>query len=398
MEKQADLREYQYLLPADRIALYPLPERDQSKLLVYQNGKIIHSHFYEIDTYLPANSILFFNDTKVIPARLRFQKQTGAMIEIFLLNPVAPSSLVSVSMEAKGSSRWHVVIGNAKRWPVEQSLDKLANEINLKATCIDRENGIVEFNWHPSHLSFAEVIAATGATPLPPYLKREDEASDRERYQTIYSKKEGAVAAPTAGLHFTTRVFEVLSKKNISTDFLTLHVSAGTFQPIKTENIKAHYMHAEQLVISKSNLENLVVANRKRIAVGTTSLRTLESLYWYGVKLQDDPAAEFTIRQDDPIRIQTKLNCLQAFENVLKKLDRDRMTELRGETSIYIYPGYRIRTVDAIITNFHQPGSTLMLLIATMVGEDWKRIYQEALANDYRFLSYGDSSLLFTKS
>jgi S-adenosylmethionine:tRNA ribosyltransferase-isomerase len=398
MEQQSDLREYQYPLPTDRIALYPLPERDQSKLLVYKEGEIIHSHFYEIDKFLTANSILFFNDTKVIPARLLFQKQTGATIEIFLLNPLTPSPLVSISMEAKRSSRWQVVIGNAKRWPVEQSLDKQVNEINLQATCIDRENGIVEFSWEPVHLSFAEVIAATGATPLPPYLKREAEASDRERYQTIYSKKEGAVAAPTAGLHFTTRVFAALAQKNISTDFLTLHVSAGTFQPIKTENITAHHMHAEQLVISKSNLENLVGANGKIIAVGTTSVRTLESLYWYGVKLKNDPDAEFIIFQEDPIRIQTKLTSLQAFGNVLEKLNRDRETELRGETSIYIYPGYRIRTVDAIITNFHQPGSTLMLLIATLVGEDWKKIYQEALANDYRFLSYGDSSLLFTKS
>ena len=264
---------------------------------------------------------------------------------------------------------------------------------------IDKEKGIVKFSWSPESLTFAEIISKTGATPLPPYLKREVEASDRERYQTVYSKNEGAVAAPTAGLHFTNNVFASLKSKNIETDFLTLHVSAGTFQPVKVENALDHIMHAEQIVISKSTIENLLEGNRKTIAVGTTSLRTLESLYWYGVMLQANPDAEFIINQDRPyLKDQIEMEFSQAIEKVYAKMERDQVNELIGETSIYIIPGYTFKSCEALITNFHQPGSTLMLLVAAFVGTDWKEIYEQALQENYRFLSFGDSSLLFRLS
>ncbi|MCA4900389.1 MAG: S-adenosylmethionine:tRNA ribosyltransferase-isomerase [Bacteroidota bacterium] len=392
-----NINEYKYDLPQERIALYPLEQRDHSKLLVYRQANISHQHFYELSQFLPEGATLFFNDTKVIPARLLFQKETGATIELFLLNPLQPSPLVAVSMEARGSSQWHVAIGNAKRWTDGQPLTLHLGEGKLTAKLVDKEKGIANFSWTPESLSFAEVVSLAGATPLPPYLKREVEASDRERYQTIYSKKEGAVAAPTAGLHFTDRVFEDLKRKNIQTDFLTLHVSAGTFQPVKVENAMDHPMHAEQMVVSKSNLQNLVNCQGMIVAVGTTSLRTLESLYWYGVKLEYNQHADFIIEQNEPYQNQGKLSFKAAVQNVLAKLDRDQSVQLIGETSIYIVPGYEIKSCDAIITNFHQPGSTLMLLVAAFVGPDWKKIYGQALNNGYRFLSYGDSSLLFRK-
>lgn len=395
-----DINDYKYNLPQERIALYPLAERDQSKLLVYKENQITHSHFHQLYQFLPENSILFFNDTKVIPARLLFQKDTGAEIEIFLLNPVSPSPIVAIAMEARSSAQWHVVVGNAKRWTEGKSLVKKIGDIIFTANYIDPEKSIVQFYWTPESFTFAEIVSIGGATPLPPYLKREVEASDRERYQTIYSKKEGAVAAPTAGLHFTDRVFAKLKTKNIATDFVMLHVSSGTFQPVKVEDATEHIMHSEQVVISKTNLENLINGDRKIIAVGTTSLRTLESLYWYGVKLHSNPEAEFTISQEDPYVNNFKnknqnLSRKEAFENVLKKMNRDGTDLLLGETSIYLMPGYLFRTADALITNFHQPSSTLMLLVAAFIGDDWKRVYQQAIENEYRFLSYGDSSLLF---
>jgi S-adenosylmethionine:tRNA ribosyltransferase-isomerase len=396
---ELNINEYKYNLPQEKIALYPLAERDQSKLLIYRDKKITHSHFHQLDQFLPGNSILFFNDTKVIPARLHFQKDTGAGIEIFLLNPVSPSPLVAVAMEAQGSSQWHVVVGNAKRWTEGMALVKKTNDIELTASYIDKEKQIVQFEWSPPNLSFAEIISRTGATPLPPYLKRKVEASDRERYQTVYSKKEGAVAAPTAGLHFTDRVFAKLKTKNIATDFLTLHVSAGTFQPVKADNALEHTMHAEQMVISKNNLRNLLKDDRMIVAVGTTSLRTMESLYWYGVKLKQNPKAEFVIDQNDPYQpSQPKLSKKESIEIILEKMEKDDIDTLLGKTSIYVVPGYQFKTCEALITNFHQPGSTLMLLVAAFVGDDWKKVYQQAFENNYRFLSYGDSSLLFRRN
>lgn len=389
-----DINQYKYDLPADRIALHPLAERDHSNLLVYREGNITHDRFHQLSQHLPENSILFFNNTKVIPARLHFVKDTGALIEIFLLHPIAPSPIVALAMEATGQAQWQVVIGNAKRWN-GQTLTRESGTTKLNVNLINREQSIVSFDWEPREKTFAEVISSLGVTPLPPYLKREVEASDRERYQTIYSKHDGAVAAPTAGLHFTDRVFKSLSEKKIQTDFVTLHVSAGTFQPVKVENAWEHVMHQEQIHITKANVLNLLQRDRTIVAVGTTSLRTLESLYWYGVKLETDPAAEFFIGQRDPYVDSKAVPREKAFENVWKKMERDGVDTIQGETAIYLIPGYRFQTADALITNFHQPGSTLMLLIAAFIGEDWRKVYQQALDNNYRFLSYGDSSLLY---
>ena len=387
-----DVNRFLYTLPEERIAQYPLVQRDQSKLLVYNQGTIQHEKFYDLVSFLPENASLFFNETKVIPARLQFQKETGAQIEIFLLHPVKPSALLIEAMQASGSCSWKCAIGNLKRWPENVSLIKHTQSFSLKASLKDRENGIVEFNWTDSN-SFAEILRLTGETPLPPYVKRKAEQTDKETYQTIYSNYEGAVAAPTAGLHFTPAVFESLTKKNIKRHFLTLHVSAGTFQPIKVQDAFEHTMHMEQIVISRETIENLL-GSKYVIAVGTTSLRTLESLYWYGVKLIRDPSAAFHISQQDPYDLQQQISKSAALKEVLRFMDFNKKNSITGETSIYIVPGYTFKICQALITNFHQPGSTLMLLIAALIGEDWKRVYEEALLNEYRFLSYGDSSLL----
>lgn len=391
---QLDVNEFTYTLPPERIAQYPLAERDHSKLLVYDKGVIAHQKFYNIAEFLPEKSSLFFNETKVIPARLHFYKATGAAIEIFLLNPVKPSVLLIESMQAYHSCTWKCVIGNLKRW-TNQPLLKNINGITLEALLVKREEGIVQFSWGSSH-TFAEILGFIGETPLPPYLKRKVEDADKERYQTVYSSQEGAVAAPTAGLHFTPSVFELLKKKNIRTSFLTLHVSAGTFQPIKAQNAFEHTMHKEQLVVSRQNVEALLKSTFVT-AVGTTSLRTLESLYWFGVKLWKNPQATFEITQEEiyiPQRLPSPLESLRA---ILIYMDQHKKETLIGETSIFIVPGYVFKICHALITNFHQPRSTLILLIASFIGDDWKKVYEEALMNDYRFLSYGDSSLLIGK-
>lgn len=396
MDKEILIKDYSYALPAERIALFPLPERDQSKLLVYKKGKIDHSTFKQLATFLPAKSTLFFNNTRVIPARLQFQKETGATVELFLLNPVWPSTLVQQAMESRHSNRWVCTIGNLKRWPKDIVLSKTINDYTLSATLIDREAGIVEFHWNPSDMSFAEIISQTGLTPLPPYLKRPAEESDRVRYQTVYSNQDGAVAAPTAGLHFTDSMLNEIKSEGHQIEFLTLHVSAGTFQPVKVENALAHPMHSEQVIITYDNLKKLISADFT-IAVGTTSMRTLESLYWYGVKLSRNPQEVFEISQFDAYELSAVISKAKALEFILKKMENQNLDSMTGETSIMIMPGYDFKVVDALITNFHQPGSTLMLLVAAFVGSDWKAIYNEALTNDYRFLSYGDSSLLFKK-
>lgn len=397
MEKEILIKDYWYELPPDRIALYPLPERDQSRLLVYKPGRIEHTRFTSLPLLLPDNSTLFLNNTRVIPARLHFQKETGATIELFLLNPVSPGPLVQLAMEAKQSNRWVCTIGNLKRWQVGSKLIKRIGELTLTATLIDRQAGIVEFNWNSSELSFAEIIVKTGLTPLPPYIKREAEESDRLRYQTVYSNLDGAVAAPTAGLHFTNTVLEELKNLGHKIEFLTLHVSAGTFQPVKVENATEHPMHSEQIIATTRNITELI-SSSFTIAVGTTSMRTLESLYWYGVKLLQDSQALFQISQFDPYQLTCGISRTKALEAIIEKMEKENLDTITGETSIMIMPGYHFKVTDALITNFHQPGSTLMLLVAAFVGSDWKRIYEEALNNKYRFLSYGDSSILFSNT
>lgn len=389
---QLNTDDYSYSLAPERIALFPLQSRDQSKLLVYGKGKITHTTFKSIAEHISSGSLLFFNDTKVIPARLHFTKGTGAEIEIFLLNPVS-SSLMVHAMQAEHGCRWKCAIGNLKRWRDGIILSKELGDIKLEANLLDRNEGLVEFKWNTAH-NFAAIIERSGETPLPPYINRKSDEADRERYQTIYSHYEGAVAAPTAGLHFTEEVFQSLKDKGVQTDFLTLHVSAGTFQPIKVRNAADHTMHNEQVVVKRKNIENLLNSSFI-IPVGTTSMRTIESIYWYGVKLLADGDAEFTIAQGDPYIIRstfpTKEESLTA---VLSYMDRNKLTEITGQTSIYIVPGYTFRICKALVTNFHQPGSTLILLVAAFIGTDWKKVYQSALDNNYRFLSYGDSSLL----
>jgi S-adenosylmethionine:tRNA ribosyltransferase-isomerase len=387
------ISDYSYNLPEERIARFPLDRRDASKLLVYKHGRIEHHTFNEMVKLLPPDAFLFFNNTKVIPARIQFKKDTGAEIEVFLLTPIKPSKVLTVAMTAKNSCSWQCTIGNLKRWKDGTTLQRTWNDSTLTAKILDRENGIVEFGW-TGEQTFAEILEEIGRVPLPPYLNRQADATDKKRYQTVYSRHEGAVAAPTAGLHFTDATFQEMKLADIGHDFLTLHVSAGTFQPVKNEDANDHTMHDEQVAISRTNLEN-ILANDFIVAVGTTSMRTLESLYWYGVKLIENPGAEFVITQTDAYEKRAALpDTKSAIQKVLDFMKANNMGTLIGRTAIYIKPGYNFKVCKSLITNFHQPGSTLILLVAAFVGRDWKKIYDEALANEYRFLSYGDSSLL----
>jgi S-adenosylmethionine:tRNA ribosyltransferase-isomerase len=386
------ITDFTYNLPEEKVAIYPLARRDHSKLLVYRNGEIKHDNFFSLANHLPGNAFLFFNNTKVIPARLLFKKKTGATVEIFLLNPVLPSLLLAKTMNARSTCRWQCTIGNLKRWTAGISLQLKIKGATLEAFLLDRDQAIVEFRWN-SGQSFAEVLQEAGETPLPPYLKRKAEVGDQERYQTIYSNFDGAVAAPTAGLHFTDEVFAQLRSKNLEADYLTLHVSAGTFQPVKTENADDHTMHQEQIVVTRENLRNILREGKFTIAVGTTSMRTLESVYWFGAKLLSSPESAFIITQQDACTLSAPPPH-EAIKAVLKFMDKNKTDQIAGETSIYIKPGYSFKICQGLITNFHQPGSTLLLLVAAFVGEDWRKIYDEALQKDYRFLSYGDSSLL----
>jgi S-adenosylmethionine:tRNA ribosyltransferase-isomerase len=397
---QIDLSEYEYTLPDQRIAKFPLEKRDASQVLHYKEGKINHFHFYDIPDLLPADTLLVYNDTKVIPARLIFERETGAKIEVFLLAPTAPTTVIPEIMLSKKPVSWETMIGNAKKWKDDELLRGKVNvagrEVILQARLLDRQLKQVEFSWNDEQISFVDLVEASGEIPLPPYLNRKPEAEDRDRYQTVYSKKEGAVAAPTAGLHFTDTVFDKLRNKGITEAQVTLHVSAGTFQPIKVDNVLEHPMHSEQLHITRETVGRLLKHPGKTVAVGTTSLRTLESLYWLGVKLLEGGSEDFFIpklfayqkREYTP----SKTESLQA---VLDWMDRTQRDSIMGQTEIFIFPGYTFRMIEGLITNFHQPGSTLVLLIATILGEDWKKVYQEALDRDYRFLSYGDSSLLW---
>ena len=391
------LQDYHYNLPEEKIALHPLTNRSDSKLLHYQSGKITHYGFKDIPELLPEDALLFFNNTKVIPARLHFLKPTGALIEIFLLHPQSQLLPVNESMAALPPIQWKCMIGNKKKWKVGETLKKEISinglRIIFEAEWRDREQDIISFSWNSSDLNFSEVIAASGQVPLPPYIKRAPVAEDATRYQTIYSQSEGAVAAPTAGLHFTEQIIEKIRMKGIPIDYLTLHVSAGTFQPIKESNVLDHPMHKEQMIISFTNVENLC-NSPKVVAVGTTALRTLESLYWFGVKLLKDEHAEFFIEKLFPYHQNDLPNKKIAFEAVREWMIKHHKTHLVGETEIFIFPGYTFRVCDGLVTNFHMPGSTLILLVAAFVGDDWERIYSDALNQNYRFLSYGDSSVL----
>jgi S-adenosylmethionine:tRNA ribosyltransferase-isomerase len=404
--QQIKLTDYTYDLPDERIAKFPLSKRDESKLMVYQQGKITHAVFKNITDYLPKNSLLVFNNTKVIPARIHFQKPTGSFIQIFLLHPIAPTSVINLAMEVTDSCVWECMIGNRKRWKKGDILSQIVQienqEIEVKAEIEDEEKNYVKLSWKKNehrtsnieHRTFVDLIQALGTIPLPPYLNRETEASDSETYQTVYSEKKGAVAAPTAGLHFTEEVLQNLEKQGFKQDFLTLHVGAGTFQPIKVENIIEHKMHNEQVVFTKKNIEILLENIGNIIPVGTTSMRTLESIYWFGVKFLKGDNFPFLIEKLYPYQHKNLPSVEESLKAILLKMDNENIEEITAETEIFIFPGYQFKICKGIITNYHQPESTLILLIAALIGEDWRKVYHEAMTNDYRFLSYGDSSLL----
>lgn len=380
------LDDFSYDLPEEQIAKYPTANRGDSKLLFYQNGVISHHKFPAISSLVPAKCSLFFNDTKVIPARILLSKETGARIEIFLLEPIKPSSVHEEVMNAATSCAWKCMIGNAKKWKIGSSLSSPV--CNLEAHRSGEDE--VTFTWEGNQV-FSEILGTVGNIPLPPYLNREVEDVDQNRYQTIYSKSEGAVAAPTAGLHFTEEILGEMSVAGIETDYLTLHVSAGTFQPIKVEDVSMHPMHNEQIWLNRKNIENLLKAE-KVIAVGTTAMRTIESLYWFGVKLSIGQE-EFFIRKEDAYSLKW-ISKNEALETILKWMQDRKLEVIGGQTEIFIHPGYDFKLCNGLVTNYHLPRSTLILLVAAFIGEDWKKVYEEALKNNYRFLSYGDSSLL----
>jgi len=389
-----NIEDYNYQLPEERIAKFPLKERAKSKLLVWNKGAISHDVFEHAPIQVSPDSLLIFNDTKVIAARLLFQKSTGAQIEIFLLHPELPTRDIALSMKLQESSIWLCMIGNKKKWK-DGVLNNEVGGINIRASYHDREKNLVKIEW-TGKKTFAEVINRMGETPLPPYLKRKPVSEDINRYQTIYSKNNGAVAAPTAGLHFTQSILDGLKFRNIRLEYLTLHVSAGTFKPVETSDYREHEMHREQMVIKKESLKNILQHCDKIIAVGTTSLRILESLYWYGVLLISNKETPFFIDKNLPYAndLAQDISLKKSIEQIISYMDAKQLDEIHGETEIFIYPGYKINTAHGLFTNFHLPKSTLLLLISTFTGQSWKEIYKNALDNEYRFLSYGDSSLL----
>lgn len=403
--KKIAILDYTYDLPPDRIALHPLKERDDSKILIYQTGKIKQDIYKHIDAYLPSDSLLIFNNTKVIKARIRFQKSSGGVIEIFCLEPYEDINEYSYIMNKKRSVKWKCMIGGVSKWKegeLVMGLEFGAKSLELRAKLIDKLSDayVVDFSWTPVDLSFAEVLELAGDIPLPPYIKRKTEVADTERYQTIYAKDEGSVAAPTAGLHFTKEIFSRLAEKNIKTDFVTLHVGAGTFKPVKALTMQDHEMHAEWIEVGYEMIENLLLQLDKTIVtVGTTSLRTLESLYWMGAKTVLQPSLKNLQLSQWEVYEEPLANCnipaKDALSSLLNWLKANDHQKLFKQSQILITPGYTFKIASAIITNFHQPQSTLLLLVAAATGKNWRKIYTHAMQNDFRFLSYGDGSLLF---
>ena len=397
---QINIKDYYYDLPEERIAQFPVTERDSSSLLIYNKGTISKDVFRNIAEHLPGDSLLVFNNTRVISARLLFRKESGADIEIFCLEPLLPAGYES-SLSSSSPVEWKCIIGNLKKWKsgsISIPFEHNRKDYSLMARKGSHEGEAwrVEFSWHPGDLCFGEVLESAGHIPLPPYIRREDNQEDRIRYQTLYSKIKGSVAAPTAGLHFTKKVLDDITNKGIKTSELTLHVGAGTFQPVRQNNILKHKMHREHFCISRKTLEILLEFEGRIIPVGTTSVRTIESIYWLGIKciLNATGNDKFFVNQWDPYGQMSKVPFGASAEKLLGIM-RDRgLTILNASTEIMIIPGYKFRTLKGMITNFHQPGSTLLLLVAAYAGEDWKNIYRFAFENSFRFLSYGDCSLL----
>ena len=402
--KHIRISEFNYPLPDERIAKFPLPVRDQSKLLLYRHGEVTEDIFTSLPDYLPANSLIIFNNTKVIQARLHFHKETGALIEVFCLEPIQPNDY-ALNFQQTEHAAWLCMIGNLKKWKDRQLKREMTVKgfpITLTATrgeCKGTSHW-VDFRWNNPEITFADILEVFGELPIPPYLNRETQESDKETYQTVYSKIKGSVAAPTAGLHFTPRVLDALREKGVALEELTLHVGAGTFKPVKSEEIEGHEMHTEYISVNRSTLEKLVAHEGKAIAVGTTSVRTLESLYHIGVTLLHNPNAteeDLHVKQWQPYEtaLETAATpAVDALQAIIAYLDRHHMETLHSSTQIIIAPGYEYRIVKAMVTNFHQPQSTLLLLVSAFLHGDWRKIYDYALAHDFRFLSYGDSSLL----
>lgn len=393
------IADYDYPLPDERIAKFPLAERDQSKLLVYRGGEIAESQFFHLPELLPEGAMLLFNNTKVIHARLFFRKPTGSLIEIFCLEPWQQP--VATAFEERQHCTWLCFIGNNKKWKEGSLVRQFTiqnSEFIIKATRREAvgEAWLVDFEWSGG-ISFAELIDAVGVIPLPPYLHREAEESDNTRYQTVYAHYEGSVAAPTAGLHFTDRLLDELRTKGFKTEYITLHVGAGTFKPVSADTIGGHEMHVEKVQISRTNLQHIIDhIGRPIIPVGTTTVRTLESVYWFGVKLQSNPGIDaMHVLQWDPYTLEVQnISTQQAYSNVLRWMERHDADTLFGDTQLLIAPGYKYHVISGLITNFHQPRSTLLLLVSALIGDDWRRCYSYALDNGFRFLSYGDSCLL----
>lgn len=393
------VQDFSYELPEEKIAKYPLKERDQSKLLVWQNDKISDRIFNELPHLLPANSTLFFNNTKVIRARLLFQKETGANIEIFCLDPYEPSDY-QIAFQATKKCTWHCMIGNQKKWKsgiLKRKLEIDGQTIVLAAEKIETtDKKLVKFSWDNAGFEFSRIIEHAGILPIPPYLNRNTEESDLTRYQTVYSKIKGSVAAPTAGLHFTEDVFEKLRKAGHKTAELTLHVGAGTFQPVKSETIEGHEMHSEQIYITRELIGQIQKCEDYSIAIGTTTIRTLESIYWLGCQIASGEPFDIDnlkVSQWEPYADKKEVSVDESLNALLQLMETHKTDYLSASTQIIIAPGYNFKIIDGMLTNFHQPQSTLLLLISAFLGENWKTIYDHALQNGYRFLSYGDSNL-----
>ena len=411
--KHIKISEYDYVLPDERIAKFPLPQRDHSKLLIYEHGKVSDDVFFNLPKYLPQHALMVYNNTRVIQARMHFRKETGALIEVFLMEPAAPTDY-ELMFQAKGQCSWLCMIGNLKKWKegfLKRDFDIKGEHLTLSVLLNYEEsahsatgtNYWVDFSWDNANINFAEILEVVGELPIPPYLNRETEESDKLTYQTVYSKIKGSVAAPTAGLHFTDDVLRAIEARGIEREEVTLHVGAGTFKPVKSKEIYGHEMHTEYIVVHRHTLVNLIKYECKAIAVGTTSVRTLESLYYMGVKLENNPDAteeELHVSQWEPYEKEHEgglingITPVHAIQNLIDWLDKAGVEVLHSSTQILIAPGYEYKIVKMLVTNFHQPQSTLLLLVSAFVKGDWRKIYDYALANNFRFLSYGDSSLL----
>ncbi|MCD6596196.1 MAG: S-adenosylmethionine:tRNA ribosyltransferase-isomerase [Bacteroidales bacterium] len=391
------ISEYNYSLPEGRIAKYPLKDRDLSKLLIYNKGTLSTSSFKYLPKFLPAQSLIVYNDTKVIHARLQFKKITGAFIEIFCLEPFLPTDYER-SLESQSGVQWKCMIGNQKKWKSGDlqhrfHLNGVPITLNAKRLASPEGSNVILFTWDPGHISFAEILEVTGTIPIPPYLNRKAEKSDSKRYQTVYADKKGSVAAPTAGLHFTPDILNDLTSKGFLQEKITLHVGAGTFKPVSSETLEEHNMHTEHFSISREFLSGLIRIKGPILAVGTTSVRSLESLYWLGLKAGKNGFKPH-VDQWEPYKKIAKIKVKDSLDNLLEFMNSENINNLEASTQILIIPGYKFRIVKGLITNFHQPKSTLLLLIAAFIGNDWKKMYEYALNHDFRFLSYGDSSLL----